>query len=355
MTRLGHSEELSLEIVPGVAPAPSSVSVEISAPLFVPASDNSALSGVGNLTLGSLTSPFQFAQLTDLVVELTDGMNLQLRTLGLTVSAIAEPGATRVRMLEAGAAGDVINGRFDQLENLFEFEGEIMLSTQESPFDLSQVAPITADLLGIELSESGGVISAEFSIDLSFQAAVATAIGQIPIDIAIAGGVRGVGSSPVPGDIDGDGTVTAADIDAIYAAIRANPNDGAADLNQDGVANQADVKFLVNDILNTYFGDVDLDGEFNSSDLIAVFQLGQYEDDVALNSSWIGGDWDGDQEFTTVDFVIAFQDGGFEQGPRVLAVPEPHGLIAWFLVAMPSLARHARRLHRTKSFVNCRC
>ncbi len=56
-------------------------------------------------------------------------------------------------------------------------------------------------------------------------------------------------------------------------------------------------------------GDANRDGVFNSSDLVAVFQIGEYEDNIAGNSTWDEGDWDGDGEFTTADIVAAFQFG----------------------------------------------
>ena len=37
-------------------------------------------------------------------------------------------------------------------------------------------------------------------------------------------------------------------------------------------------------------GDANRDGEFDSTDMIAVLQLGEYEDNVAGNSAWEDGD-----------------------------------------------------------------
>jgi hypothetical protein len=80
----------------------------------------------------------------------------------------------------------------------------------------------------------------------------------------------------------------------------------------------------VKELKNTWLGDADLSGEFNSGDLVQVFQGGEYEDGVADNSTWAEGDWDGNSDFDSGDFVVAFQDGGFELGPRQIAsVPEP--------------------------------
>lgn len=63
-------------------------------------------------------------------------------------------------------------------------------------------------------------------------------------------------------------------------------------------------------------GDANEDGVFNSSDLIFVFQAGEYEDAVAKNSNWSEGDWDGDGDFTTADLVLAFQAGTYVTGAR---------------------------------------
>ena len=56
-------------------------------------------------------------------------------------------------------------------------------------------------------------------------------------------------------------------------------------------------------------GDANGDGIFNSSDLVLVFQAGEYEDAVAGNSTFAEGDWNGDGDFTTADLVLAFQLG----------------------------------------------
>jgi hypothetical protein len=58
-------------------------------------------------------------------------------------------------------------------------------------------------------------------------------------------------------------------------------------------------------------GDVNGDLVFDSSDLVAVFAAGQYEDEQPDNSTFETGDWNGDGDFTSADFVLAFQYGLF--------------------------------------------
>ena len=59
-------------------------------------------------------------------------------------------------------------------------------------------------------------------------------------------------------------------------------------------------------------GDSNGDGVFDSSDLVAVFTAGEYEDGIANNSTFAEGDWNGDGEFDSSDLVFVFSEGDFE-------------------------------------------
>lgn len=137
------------------------------------------------------------------------------------------------------------------------------------------------------------------------------------------------------GDLNGDGVIGAADIDLISSALLDGLDDSRFDVNLDGAVTRLDHAFWVHDssMANTFYGDANLDGEFNSTDLIEVFQAGEYEDNLPLNSNWATGDWNGDGEFDSSDFIVAFQDSGFERGPRlaVTTVPEPLSTLPWFV------------------------
>ena len=58
-------------------------------------------------------------------------------------------------------------------------------------------------------------------------------------------------------------------------------------------------------------GDVNDDRVFDSTDLIAAFAAGEYEDRIVGNSTFEEGDWNGDGEFDSADFVTAFQAGTY--------------------------------------------
>ena len=144
--------------------------------------------------------------------------------------------------------------------------------------------------------------------------------------------IMGGGGGFDPGDFNKNGMLDANDIDLLGAEIRAGTNDSSFDLDNDSLVNDEDRRVWVEDLRNTYFGDANLDLEFSSTDFVDVFQAGEYEDEIAGNSTWAEGDWNLDTEFTSSDFVIAFQGGGFELGPRpIAAVPEPASALMFFL------------------------
>jgi hypothetical protein len=146
------------------------------------------------------------------------------------------------------------------------------------------------------------------------------------------------------GDFDGDGDLSAADIDRLSSVVRSGENTLAFDLNDDQIVNMADRATWVEELKRTYFGDSNLDREFNSSDLVLVFQSGQYEDATPQNSGWATGDWNGDGEFDSTDFVTAFQAGGYEKGPRgAIGVPEPsEGLLVALAIVMICLGKRSQ-------------
>jgi hypothetical protein len=138
-------------------------------------------------------------------------------------------------------------------------------------------------------------------------------------------------------DLDGDGINTALDrleitqvigaseIEAMTTHLQQMTYNAAFDLDGNARLDEDDLAMLISGVFHTFFGDSNLDGKFNSSDLIEVFQAGEYEDTRPENSSWQTGDWNGDGDFNSSDLVAAFADGGFEKGYRVaaVAVPEP--------------------------------
>lgn len=125
---------------------------------------------------------------------------------------------------------------------------------------------------------------------------------------------------PVTADFNGDEVIDVDDVDALMAQIAAGTHESSFDLTADGQVDAEDLNewLAIAASANlppgaTYFaGDANLDGLFDSSDLVQVFQRGEYEDDADGNSEWSTGDWDADGDFTSSDLVAAFQTGRYE-------------------------------------------
>ncbi|MCA9214524.1 MAG: matrixin family metalloprotease [Planctomycetales bacterium] len=133
------------------------------------------------------------------------------------------------------------------------------------------------------------------------------------------------------GDFNDDQVFDLEDVQTLIDAMGAQTFPRALDLDSDDEISERDLTIWVHEIKGTFRGDANLDGEFNSSDLVDVFTAAEYEDSLVGNSTWATGDWDGDGDFGTRDLIAAFQDAGFEKGRRVsIAVPEPSGgVLLW--------------------------
>jgi hypothetical protein len=147
----------------------------------------------------------------------------------------------------------------------------------------------------------------------------------------------------VPGDFNSDGKLDITDLDDLTAKVAAASTDMLYDVNSSSTVEVGDITFWVHDLQNTWVGDANLDGQFNSGDLVAVLATGTYEADV--DSVWSSGDFNGDGRTNSGDLVAALADGGYEAGPRaaVSAVPEPSSLLLCLLGCLTVVGRIRRR------------
>jgi hypothetical protein len=160
-------------------------------------------------------------------------------------------------------------------------------------------------------------------------------LDNVRVDIVI--------ESPVAaGDFSQNGILDVADIDMLTSAVAGHSDLSNFNLNADAAIDADDIRFWIVDLLGSWQGDANLDGEFNSADLVQVLAAGTYEADVV--SVWSTGDFDGDARTNSTDLVAALADGGYEQGPRAVApaVPEPHaGLLLALGILLLTCIRRA--------------
>ena len=155
----------------------------------------------------------------------------------------------------------------------------------------------------------------------SLQRVNANAFGNDSASWFGAPGTPGELLASIPGDLDGNGVVDPDDINALFVQMRSADPDLSFDLTGDGLVNAADRDRLVEEILSIPYGDANYDGVFNSEDFVAVFISGQYEDNLALNSTWQTGDWDGNGEFDTEDIVLSFIKGAYQATASTASAP----------------------------------
>lgn len=120
----------------------------------------------------------------------------------------------------------------------------------------------------------------------------------------------------VLGDFNRNGTLDVDDIDLLSAELVAFRNAPRFDLNGDGRIRIDDLRFWVTEpaIMGTWFGDANLDGEFNLPDIVSVLSSGLYN--TGRSASWAQGDWNADLVFDIEDLLVASNDGGYLAGLR---------------------------------------
>ena len=83
------------------------------------------------------------------------------------------------------------------------------------------------------------------------------------------------------------------------------------DLDYDGDVDINDRGIMVHQVLESRWGDANLDGVYTTADMTAMFGGGKYE--TGQYATWSQGDFDGDGLFTSSDLILALQDGGYDQ------------------------------------------
>ncbi len=152
-----------------------------------------------------------------------------------------------------------------------------------------------------------------------------------------------VSTPALGGDLNGDGQVDVADINALCDEIHSGQHRGEVDLNGDGRVDNGDRDYLIRQILETDYGDANLDGVIDSTDLVDMFRAGEYADSLEDNSTWSTGDFNCDGDFDSSDLVLMFRSGSYTDDA---AASRPAGLNA---IAAAIAAEESIRLAKERS------
>ena len=129
----------------------------------------------------------------------------------------------------------------------------------------------------------------------------------------------------IPGDFNDDAAVNAVDIDMLRQAIQSGSSDSIYDLDGDGTLTAADFEHLIRVTLETEFGDATLDENVDAQDLAVV------RTDFGKTGGWAEGNFDLNDAIAAEDLASARNHFGFA---AATTAPEASSLLLVALISM---------------------
>ncbi len=275
-----------------------------------------------------------------------DGDAIRGETLPVTFGLFSSDGAQLhihgVDFQKANGSGDVTYGidgdqtlSFPEITANSDALGLVEL-TEGQVYDFDAIHFDNRGDAGFELWAALGDRVDRFDAQWFFPVSQEPAVHTIPRNVGLS---FVTSESQLVFDFNGDGQL---DVDDLTQQIQAfSTADTRYDLNRDGTLDVMDLQYWVHRGMHTWLGDANLDGQFDSTDLVTALTAGVYN--TGAWASWSDGDWNGDGYFTTSDLVVALQDGGYGVGPRTAATPVPEPSAIWMLVlGIPCGSRRRR-------------
>ena len=212
----------------------------------------------------------------------------------------------------AGIAEAATGGNLSKTSEIALFAGDMNVALADNTFDWNDsilfegLSPNADGTISISLTNIGGAQP-----------------GQSP---AFSGIALGAIASAIPGDLDGDGDVDAADVDLLRAGL----GDPVNDMDGDGDADFDDMIYLVENYLEwhrsnpgdgvgTNMGDITLDGHVDAVDL-AEMKTG-----FGSAGGWASGNLNTDGYVDLTDLMLLRANDGADVG--VSDAPEPATLL----------------------------
>ncbi|MEM6312442.1 MAG: dockerin type I domain-containing protein [Planctomycetota bacterium] len=267
------------------------------------------------------------AQLSVIVSGGDDFTDLQFVVLiedgGVELGGVATGPAVTAVDFSTGilAAGTATDAGSVPLSPFFQIDG-----VPQQPGD-GLVAVLTLDTSALNIGDTFDLTFGDGVFDTFF------ALDGAPVPSAFTAPTITIVADTLPGDFDNDGDVDADDINLLFDNL-GNP---AFDLTNDGIADDADLDEFITNILGTFRGDANLDGEVSTPDLAIL--AANFSQPVI---GWAEADFNGDGSVNTGDLAILASNFGLGTSPYVAAsIPEPSIALAALLAPL-GLARRWR-------------
>ncbi|MCA9264390.1 MAG: lamin tail domain-containing protein [Planctomycetales bacterium] len=192
-----------------------------------------------------------------------------------------------------GGYTGTLNDSFDRVE---------LQRPDDPPAGQPSLVPHTSEDMVVYDDLSPWPVSADGSGD-SLNRRLATLLGDAAETWTAAAPSPGMVAfaTAAPGDVDGNGSVTAADIDLLLNAIRAASKVAIYDLDGSGVVDEGDLSFLLEDAFDSVVGDMNLDGAADATDF-GIWQNYRFTG----CGTWTTGDVTGDGVVDGRDFNVWF-------------------------------------------------
>jgi hypothetical protein len=140
-----------------------------------------------------------------------------------------------------------------------------------------------------------------------------------------------------PGDYNGDGSLTCADVNMLIAAKISGQSTGFFDLNGDDVVNQTDLNLWITDLKDTLPGDANFDRVVDGTDF-GIWNSNKF----THTADWCRGDFNGDGAVDGSDYGV-WNTNKFRTAPDRSLVPEPTGALWGICMAVIAKAQSSRR------------
>lgn len=209
--------------------------------------------------------------------------------------------------------------------------------TMDAPISITSTGIISYDLADYDHDGDLDIFALERSTPEQFRIYLNSGIGVFAISQAGPAKTGSLASSIQLGDLDSDGDLDVLTVanEGVYCfenqagefdqpvmhwTTSSTPTVHLADVNGDGhldwVSGATHTEAGLRWHEKRLVGDANGDGIFNSSDLIALFVVNQFEDTIVGNSTFQTGDFNGDGEFNSTDLILAFQEGAYSATSR---------------------------------------